>query len=135
MLVTPAPVPQRRLEALAIMLGAVLAYARLDASWALFAALFFVPDLSIAAYLAGPRVGGVAYNLAHFYGGPFLLGLVAVLGVAPQGALAVALVWTAHVAFDRVLGWGLKTGDSFVHTDMGLKVLPVSVPMLEARPE
>ena len=43
----------------------------------------------------------------------------------------VALVWAAQVAFDRAIGWGLKSEQSFCHTDMGLKSLPVRVPILE----
>jgi hypothetical protein len=38
-------------------------YAQDPGGWAFFAWLFPVPDLSLAAYLAGPRAGATAYNL------------------------------------------------------------------------
>ena len=134
MFTAPAPVTQRRLEAGAVLIAAVVAYSQVGAGWPLFAALFFVPDLSIAVYLVGPRAGGVAYNLAHFYVWPLLLTGWVALGGAPPLALPIALVWAAHIAFDRVLGWGLKSEESFMHTDMGLQSLPISVPFLEPRP-
>jgi len=33
----------------------------------------------------------------------------------------IALIWITHVMFDRMLGWGFKTGGSFYHTGMGDK--------------
>jgi hypothetical protein len=127
------PVPQRRVEAAAILVAAALAYDELGFAWSSFAIFFFAPDLSILAYLLGPRAGGRAYNCAHFYGWPAALGVIGALAGAPL-ALQAALIWGTHVAFDRVLGWGLKTEESFCHTDMGRKTLPVSVRFLEARP-
>ena len=41
-----------RLEGLALLIAALLFYARLDESWWMFAILFLVPDLSMLAYLA-----------------------------------------------------------------------------------
>ena len=35
------------------------------AGWALFAALFFAPDVSMLGYLVNPRIGAVAYNAVH----------------------------------------------------------------------
>ncbi len=124
------PIAQRRLEAAALLLAAVAAYGHLGFSWGIFAACFFLPDLSILLYGVGPRVGGAAYNLAHFYLWPVLLGALAVLGGVPAAGQA-ALLWAAHIAFDRALGWGLKTEQSFCHTDMGLKTLPFPVRFLE----
>lgn len=130
----PAPIPQRRIEATALLLAALAAYGQLGFSWGIFAACFFLPDLSILFYLRGPRVGRTAYNLAHCFLWPVLLGLVGVLGQAPLAQQA-ALIWAAHVAFDRAIGWGLKYEQSFCHTDLGLKSLPVRVPFLEPQPE
>lgn len=42
-------------------------------SWLLLAVLFLAPDLSFPGCLAGPRVGAMAYNLAHSYVGPAAL--------------------------------------------------------------
>ena len=42
-------------------------------SWGLFAVVFFTPDLSLIAYLFGPRKGAVVYNALHVEIGPILL--------------------------------------------------------------
>ena len=105
-----------RLEgALAFLAGTVL-YARGDGSWLVFAALFFAPDVTFAGYVAGPRVGAALYNAAHSYVGPLLLLLV----VQRAGtASPIALVWAAHIGFDRALGYGLKYPSAFRDTHLG----------------
>jgi hypothetical protein len=40
----------------------------LDFVWWWFALLFFVPDLSFIAYAAGPKVGGIVYDVLHHRG-------------------------------------------------------------------
>lgn len=94
--------------------------------WPLFALLFFAPDLSFLGYLAGPRVGALAYNVAHTYVSPVILGMAALLAArAPResafaitGSL-VAAVWFAHIGFDRALGYGLKYPSAFHDTHLG----------------
>ncbi len=128
------PVLQRRVEATAMLVAAIAAHGLLGFSWSTFALCFFLPDLTLLAYAAGPRVGGRAYNLAHFFGWPIAIGAFGVLA-GSEGAQQAALIWGAHVAFDRALGWGLKTEQSFCHTDMGLKALPFPNRMLGPEPE
>ena len=129
-----SPVAQRRIEAAAMLAAALVAYGQLGFAWSTFALLFFLPDLSIAFYLAGTRVGGLAYNLAHCFLWPVLLGVFGALAAAPF-AQQLALVWAAHVAFDRALGWGLKYEHGFCLTDMGEKTLPYTPAFLTARAE
>lgn len=105
-----------RVEGVAVLLLATYLYAREGASWLVFAALFFVPDVSFAAYLAGPRVGATLYNLAHSYAGP---GVLAAVSLATGTVLTVPLVWAAHIGFDRALGYGLKYPTSFGDTHLG----------------
>jgi hypothetical protein len=107
-----------RAEGGALALAAVVAYAHLDAGWWLFAVLALAPDLAMAGYLAGPRVGALAYNAAHATIGPIALGLVGAFS-GQQAALAVALVWLAHVGVDRMLGYGLKYPTAFADTHLG----------------
>lgn len=106
-----------RSEAVALLVLAGFAYQRLSGDWRLFALLFLTPDLAFLAYVAGPRVGAVAYNLTHSLIGPaLLLGL----GLALAPALTpFALIWAAHVGFDRCLGYGLKYGSAFGDTHLG----------------
>lgn len=115
--VAGAPRAWLRLEGLAVLALAVLLYHRGGHSWLLFAGLFFAPDLSFAFYLAGPRIGAVGYNLAHSYVGPVAAAALAILTGRPP---VVALLWAAHIGFDRVLGYGLKYPSGFADTHLGL---------------
>jgi hypothetical protein len=79
--------------------------------------LALAPDISFLGYLAGARAGAAAYNALHTTVGPLALG---VTGVLTGTALAVqlALVWLAHIGFDRLLGYGLKYPESFRETHL-----------------
>jgi hypothetical protein len=105
-----------RLEGLLTLFAATYAYGRGDHSWAVFAALFLVPDVSFVAYLAGARAGAVAYNAAHSYIGPLLL---VTLGLMNGTIFPVTLIWAAHLGFDRALGYGLKYPTAFGDTHLG----------------
>jgi Domain of unknown function (DUF4260) len=48
-----------RLEGLMLFAGMTLLYAVWGGSWWIYAILFLAPDLSLAAYLAGPRFGAI----------------------------------------------------------------------------
>src|SRR5688572_19342789 len=91
-----------RLDGLAIGAGAVVPYADGDHSWWLFTALILAPDVSFLAYAAGPRLGAAAYNRLHTFVLPIALGTAGV--VFDSGtAVAVALIWLAHIGIDRAL--------------------------------
>ena len=105
-----------RLEGLAVLLVAAYLFARGGHSWMLFAALFLVPDLSFAAYLAGPRAGAVVYNALHSHVGPLLLAAAFLATGRPP---VISLVWAAHIGFDRALGYGLKYPTAFDETHLG----------------
>ncbi|SHH49885.1 protein of unknown function [Bradyrhizobium erythrophlei] len=57
-----------RLEGLTLFVGMTMLYAVWGGSWWVYAVLFLVPDVSFAAYLAGPRVGAFVYNTAQLHG-------------------------------------------------------------------
>lgn len=108
-----------RLEGAALLAASVTAFAMLGGAWSTFALTFLLPDLSLLGYLAGARVGAVAYNVGHSTIGPVVLaGLGLALG-APAAWLA-ATIWLAHIGFDRMLGYGLKYAAGFRHTHLGL---------------
>ena len=69
--------------------------------------LFFVPDLSFAAYLSGPRFGALVYNAAHSYLAPMAM-MTSGFATASPLILSIAMIWLAHIGFDRALGYGLK---------------------------
>lgn len=108
-----------RLEGLATFIVAVAVYRQFGQSWWLFALLFLAPDLAMLGYLAGPRVGSVAYNIAHFYLLPLLLAAIG-LSVAQPVVAAVAVIWIAHIGIDRALGYGLKYPEGFASTHLGV---------------
>ena len=107
-----------RLESGAVAIAAIITFSQTGQSWWLFAGLILAPDLSMLAYLGGPRQGARVYNAVHIYVGPLVLGGAAFLA-ASSVALAVALVWAAHISIDRMLGYGLKHAESFGVTHLG----------------
>lgn len=107
-----------RAEAAVTFLVATIVYRELGGSWGLFALLFLMPDLSFAGYLGGPRTGALVYNLFHTSAGPLLLAAVGLL--LPETVIVrIALIWLAHVGFDRLLGYGLKRPQGFHQTHLG----------------
>lgn len=118
-IVTEAPKILLRLEALFVLIAASAAYARLGASWWVFAILFLAPDLSMLGYLAGRKAGAAIYNVGHWYGLPFACIAWGVFGQAHQ-VLALGLIWAAHIGLDRALGYGLKYADGFGFSHLGL---------------
>lgn len=106
-----------RLEGLAVLTMAVIAYRHSGAGWGLFAALFLLPDIAFLAYLGNPRAGAVVYNALHSYLAPAVLWLT---GLLPP----VALIWVAHIGFDRAVGYGLKYPSAFGATHLGFKGKP-----------
>jgi hypothetical protein len=105
-----------RLEGLALLAAALVLFFDTESSW-LWLLLLLWPDVSFAAYAAGPRVGAIAYNLLHTTIGPLILGAIGVL--ADSGSVVVfALVWAAHAGMDRALGYGLKYPTAFKDTHL-----------------
>jgi hypothetical protein len=107
-----------RLEGLTLFAGMVMLYAVWGGSWWVFAILFLAPDLSFAAYLAGPKAGAVVYNAAHSYMAPMAL-MVTGFGMAAPLTLSIAMIWLAHIGIDRALGYGLKYDAGFTFTHLG----------------
>ena len=88
--------------------------------------ILLAPDLSMLGYLFGPRVGAFAYNLAHTYAVPILIPISAIVLLEPDTVrqfldhvVAITLLWIIHIAFDRVLGYGLKETSGFRDTHLG----------------
>jgi len=116
-----------RLEGLCVLIASTLAYSKYGLGWGTFAWYFLAPDISFLGYLAGPRIGALGYNLAHSY-----IGAVACLTaglIMPEPAMLCAgLIWSAHIGFDRALGYGLKYSRGFGYTHLGRigKIPPVA---------
>ena len=107
-----------RLEGLTLFAGMTLLYGFWGGPWWVYAALFLAPDISFLGYLAGPKAGAIAYNAAHSYIVPMAL-MTAGFGFAPPLLLTIAMIWLAHIGFDRALGYGLKYSAGFGFTHLG----------------
>jgi hypothetical protein len=116
--VTGGPKILLRLEGLTLFAGMTLLYAVWGGYWWIYVILFLVPDLSFAAYLAGPRVGAMVYNAAHSYMAPMSL-MTAGFALATPLTLSIAMIWLAHIGIDRALGYGLKYQAGFTFTHLG----------------
>ncbi len=111
-----------RAEGAALAAASLLAFHALDISWWMFFVLFLAPDLAFVFYLFGPRAGAIAYNVMHSTIGPIVLGAIGWwVGLDILGTILVgcAVIWMAHVGFDRMLGYGLKYASSFHDTHLG----------------
>ncbi len=105
-------------EELAEALVALLFFAHLPYAWWVLPATFLLPDLSMAGYLAGPRVGAYCYNFAHHKAVALAVG-AAGWGLCQPGLLLAGTVLLFHSAVDRLLGYGLKYATGFRHTHLG----------------
>lgn len=104
-------------EGAALAAGALVLYVREDFGLVFLFVLALAPDVSLLGYVAGSRIGAIAYNTTHTTVGPVVLG---VAGIAAGAELPVqlALIWLAHIGFDRLLGYGLKYPDRFRETHL-----------------
>ena len=116
--VTGAPKVLMRLESLAVGAAAVAGFQYSQGSWLLFAVFFLIPDLSIAGYFAGPRVGAIFYNAMHWYVCPICFVAIGTM-TGLDLFLSIGLIWIAHIAMDRALGFGLKYSEGFGATHLG----------------
>jgi hypothetical protein len=70
------------------------------------------------AYLLNARIGAAVYNLLHTLTCAALLAGAGLL-LGNGFLLAMAMIWAAHIGFDRMLGYGLKYSTSFKDTHLG----------------
>jgi hypothetical protein len=106
-----------RIEEAFLLTAAILLYTALHCSWLLFAVLFFTPDLFMLGYLHNPRTGAALYNVGHTLFVP--LAVFALAWATHRPVLtAIAIIWFAHIAFDRLLGYGLKYPARFKDTHL-----------------
>ena len=107
------------------LLSAAIAIAVLltqHSSWWQLVVFAIAPDLALLAG-AGPGLerGQIhpravpLYNAVHRLWAPGVLAVVALAFMSPSW-LAGGLAWIAHIAFDRSLGFGLRSAEGFQRT-------------------
>lgn len=106
-----------QLEGGLVLAASTWAYGRLGGGWLLFALLLLTPDAFMLGYFGGPRLGAAVYNTGHTYLAPAALAIIG-WSIDQPLALTVALIWTAHIGLDRLLGFGLKYPAAFGHTHL-----------------
>lgn len=92
------------------------------ATWWQLVVFAIAPDLSLLIGMSSglergqlhPRAVPI-YNAVHRYWAPGVLVVIASLLQTPEW-LAAGLAWTAHISFDRSLGFGLRTREGFQRT-------------------
>jgi Domain of unknown function (DUF4260) len=108
-----------RLEALLVLVIALICYSGLRGSWLLFLVLFLVPDVSLLGYLAegNGRFAAMFYNAFHCYAVPLGVALIAwrLHWVVTE---RIAVIGVAHIALDRLIGFGLKYAQAANPTHM-----------------
>ena len=107
-----------RLEGATLLVGSLVAYSTARQAWWLVPLTLLLPDLFMVGYFDGTRLGAYLYNFAHSTPLP---AAVVWLGwwQSKRLALALGLVWLAHIGMDRLMGYGLKYDDHFQHTHLG----------------
>ena len=107
-----------RIEGFAILVFSAYAYSYQEFSWIIFFVFFLVPDFSFLGYLINSKIGAISYNIAHsLIGAIFCIGL-GIFGISEM-LLIIGTIWSAHIGFDRALGYGLKYNKGFTYTHLG----------------
>lgn len=106
-----------RLEGAALFAITLYLYHSIGASWTLFAILCLAPDLAMLGYLSSPSLGASLYNLFHADAFPIVLAAVSLALHKPE-LMPYALIWLAHIGWDRALGYGLKYPTFFKDTHL-----------------
>ena len=116
--VTSGPRWWLRVDGLVLLAGSLALFATTGESWWLVPLVILLPDVFMAGYLGGTRLGAFTYNLGHTYLAP---AIVAGAGLWAGNDLvtALGLLWFAHIGMDRAAGYGLKYDDAFGHTHLG----------------
>ncbi len=107
-----------KLEDFAFFVLGIFFFSMLSYTWWWFIVLFFLPDIFMVGYLINPKIGAWVYNLVHHYGISILLIIAGYVLFLNPVSLAGAII-LSHVAFDRLLGFGLKYETSFNDTHLG----------------
>ena len=108
----------QRLEGALILAGSIWWFHLNSGNWWLFLLFLFSPDIFCLGYLKNTKAGAFFYNIGHSLVLPLFILLLSHPGYKHH-VFNAALIWTAHIGMDRLLGFGLKYNDDFKHTHLG----------------
>lgn len=108
----------QKFESAGIFIAALIAYYFFGFSWVMFFILLLLPDIFMIGYAKSSKLGALIYNIGHHYIPPLIfLGMYCIYN--NPNLLVISIIWTAHIAMDRILGFGLKEETGFKHTHLG----------------
>ena len=107
-----------QLEELAMFLLTIYLFSQLHFAWWWYPALILLPDLSMAGYVLGNKVGAIAYNIVH-HKAVAIIFYVAGLYLHNEILQLTGLILFGHSSMDRMMGYGLKTFAGFKFTSLG----------------
>ncbi len=108
-----------KLEEMAMFGLSVYALSLFHVDWWWYLIILLGPDISMLGYFAGNKVGAACYNLFHHKGvaaSIFLTGLL----MPNEWLQVIGIVLFGHSSMDRSFGYGLKTGEGFKYTHLGM---------------
>lgn len=108
-----------RFEGAVLFITALFLFRSTHQHWWWVPALLLVPDIFMVGYARSSQVGAMIYNIGHTYLLPTIMSLYGWHNHRPL-ALAIGLIWLAHIGMDRFAGYGLKYDDDFKHTHLGI---------------
>ncbi|MEZ4805871.1 MAG: DUF4260 domain-containing protein [Flavobacteriales bacterium] len=122
-----------RLEELAQFALCLLLLISNDVPWWCYLLMLIGPDIGMLGYLVNTSVGALTYNILHHKALAVVLVIMGIPGTmenaymelldmgdpAINPFLAAGIIIFGHASLDRMLGYGLKFGDSFQHTHLG----------------
>ena len=113
-----------RIEEAAILAFSIFLFSQTNFAWWWYLILIFTPDIGMVGYLFGTKTGAVTYNIFHHKAVAIAV-LCLGLYLKNEWATLAGIILLGHSGMDRMLGYGLKYGDSFHHTELGWIKPPV----------
>lgn len=107
-----------RFEGLCVLILGTIIYLRFSFDFYHFLIFFFTPDITLLGYFVNKKIGAILYNISHSNILPLILLAYAILFANPF-TMKISIIWLCHIGFDRALGFGLKSEDSFFITHLG----------------
>lgn len=111
-----------RLEGIVLLLATTAAFTKTGQPLWWAGVVILLPDFVLPKRVRDTRIGGLVYDVTHTYPLPSIVMFIAVVTdyefVLP--ITAIALLWFAHIGFDRLIGRGEKYDGAFVDKQLAM---------------